>query len=281
MEAPTVQIIIPVYNAEKTLPKCLDSLLGQSFTDWQALLINDTSCDKSSAIMEAYAAKDGRFRIIEAEKNGGAAKARNLGLEKADAEYIAFLDADDFWEPEMLSVLYGIAKEKDADVVQCRFIYDFPDGKQILPRGTFTKDRLLFGHGLRKVYLRMMTGINMNHVCIKLIRREVMEGLRFDTTLPTAEDLAFCIEMFKKVRRYCYTTEVLYHYCRWETSITGRGLPFRARLSANRKVARVMLAALPAYGINTPLYKLLTVARPYTIIVSKVFRILREKIIGH
>ena len=275
----TVQIIIPVYNAAKTLPKCLDSLLAQTFTGWEAVLVDDASPDNSAEIIKASAEKDARFTYIRNPENGGASKARNRGLAALDAEYVAFLDADDWWEPEMLQTLYRQAKETDADVVQCRFIYDFPDGQTVLPRGTFKKNVFLEGRALRRVYLRMMTGINMNHVCMKLIRREVIEGLLFDTTLPTAEDLEFSVHMFKKVRRYCFVTDVLYHYCRFETSLTGRGLPFSVRLSANRRVARVMLSALPAFSVNTPWYRFLTKMRPYIIIVSKIFRILREKCI--
>ena len=120
----------------------------------------------------------------------------------------------------------------------------------------------------------------MNHVCIKLIRTYLFADMKFDTTLPTAEDLDFCVRLFRNVKRYCFITDVLYHYRRSDTSITGSGLPFSKRLDANRRVAKVMVKALPAWNMDCAFYKTLSLARPYIIIISKVFRIIREKIVS-
>lgn len=272
-----VQIIIPVYNSGKYLRRCLDSLKAQTFEGWQALLIDDGSTDDSAQIISEYHTQDMRFHYTRQE-NSGVSVARNTALSMLDAKYTAFLDSDDYLESDMLEVLYQKAKELDADVVQCKYMYDYPSGKQEIPKGAFEKDTVLDENGLKKVYLRMMTGINMNHVCMKLIKTSLIGDLRFDTNLKTAEDLHFCIRLFKNVKKYCFVNKPLYHYCRNENSITGKGLSFKQKFKANRYVSREMAKALPDWGIDTPRYRFLTYARPYTIIISKITRILREKL---
>ena len=173
---------------------------------------------------------------------------------------------------------YKILEICRTGVAQCRYIYDFPGGNRHLPNGAFDKDVFLEGKGMKKVFFEMMTGINMNHVCMKLIKTPLVKGLSFDTTLPTAEDLDFCVKIFANAKSYYFTTKVMYHYCRWENSLTGKGLPFKVRLDANRQVSRLIAKTLPAWGIDTPFYRLLAFARPYTIIASKIVRILREKL---
>ena len=126
----------------------------------------------------------------------------------------------------------------------------------------------------------MMTGITMNYVCMKLVKTSLISDLRFDTHLKTAEDLHFCIRLFKNVKKYCFINKALYHYCRNENSITGKGLSSKEKLKANRYVSKEMAKALPDWGIDNLYYRFLTYARPYTIILSKIVRILREKLNG-
>ncbi len=271
-----VQIVIPVYNSGKYLHRCLDSLKAQTFDSWQALLIDDGSTDNSAEIISEYSASDERFTYTK-QKNSGVSVTRNTALSKLNSEYTAFLDSDDYWEPDMLELLYTKARECNADVVQCRYMYDYTSGKKEIPKGAFEKDEILEGKGLTKVYKKMMTGINMNHVCMKLVKTSLIGDLRFDTNLKTAEDLHFCVRLFKNVKKYCFIDKPLYHYCRNENSITGKGLSFTEKFKANRYVSKEMAKALPDWGINTLPYRFLTYARPYTIIISKITRILREK----
>lgn len=277
MKSYAVQIIIPVYNSSAYLHRCLDSLKAQTFENWQALLIDDGSTDDSAKIIQEYFSKDERFNYTRQE-NAGVSVARNTALSKLDAEYVAFLDSDDYWERDMLEILYGKAKECDADIVQCRYMYDYTSGKQEIPKGAFDSDQSLEKENLKKVYRKMMTGISMNHVCMKLIKTSLIGDLRFDTKLRTAEDLHLCVRLFKKVKKYCFINKPLYHYCRNENSITGKGLPFIEKLRANRYVSKEMAKALPHWGIDSLYNRFLAYARPYTIILSKVIRIFREKL---
>ena len=110
-----VSVIIAVYNAEKYLVQCLDSVLNQTLKEIEIILVNDGSTDNSMQILEKYQKKDARVRVINQE-NQGAAAARNAGMKLAVGEYLSFLDADDFFSPEMLEEMYAGCVEQDADI---------------------------------------------------------------------------------------------------------------------------------------------------------------------
>jgi glycosyltransferase involved in cell wall biosynthesis len=116
MENYKVSVILPIYNAAKYLHQCMDSILSQTLKEIEILCVNDGSTDDSLAILQQYAKKDARIRILT-QKNAGAGAARNTGLRYAKGEYLSFLDADDFFEPEMLELAYQKAKEGDARIV--------------------------------------------------------------------------------------------------------------------------------------------------------------------
>ncbi len=118
---PAISIIIPVYNVEKYLPRCLDSVLNQTFTDWEAICVNDGSPDGSADILSEYAARDKRFKIVT-QKNGGLSDARNSGMRVAAGEYILYLDSDDFIHPQTLEITHYLARRDAADIVS--FTYD-------------------------------------------------------------------------------------------------------------------------------------------------------------
>ena len=118
---PKISIIIPMYNVEKYLKRCLDSVRAQTFTDFQAILVDDGSPDKSGEIAESYAALDKRFIVVHKE-NGGLSDARNVGMSKASGEYIMYLDSDDFIHPQTMEIAYSLAQRDNSDIVS--FTYD-------------------------------------------------------------------------------------------------------------------------------------------------------------
>ena len=120
-----ISIIVPVYNAELYLQRCLDSILSQSFTDFEAILVDDGSSDKSGGICDEYAQRDSRIRVFHKE-NGGVASARQMGMDEAKGEYVIHTDPDDWVEPKMIEMLYNEAKAKEADVVICDFYINRP-----------------------------------------------------------------------------------------------------------------------------------------------------------
>lgn len=124
-----ISIIVPVYQVEKYIRQCIDSILAQTFTDFELILVDDGSKDNSGKICDEYAEKDKRIRVIH-QKNSSAATARNNGMDKATGNYFAFIDGDDYIVPTMLECLYKTILEEDADIVACNYRYIFEDGKK-------------------------------------------------------------------------------------------------------------------------------------------------------
>ncbi len=122
----TISVIIPVYNVESYLPQCLDSVLSQSYSNLQVILIDDGSTDSSGAICDEYAERDSRIVVIH-QKNGGAAAAKNAGLCIATGKYLSFVDSDDYLEPDAYAHMVAQLEGTNADVIQCSFCDVFPD----------------------------------------------------------------------------------------------------------------------------------------------------------
>jgi len=120
MKSELISIIIPVYNVEDYLARCLESILFQSFKDFEVLLIDDGSTDGSGKICDAYAQNDTRIRVIH-KVNGGVSSARNVGLNNANGQYISFVDSDDFVHPCFLEFLYNSIKSSKADISICDY----------------------------------------------------------------------------------------------------------------------------------------------------------------
>ncbi|MBR3148511.1 MAG: glycosyltransferase [Alphaproteobacteria bacterium] len=113
---PKISVIIPMYNVEKYLKRCLDSVQNQTFQDWQAICVDDGSPDKSGEIAEEYASRDKRFVVLH-KKNGGLSDARNAGMKKVKSEYVMFLDSDDFIHPQTMEFAYALAQKNNTDIV--------------------------------------------------------------------------------------------------------------------------------------------------------------------
>lgn len=127
-----ISVIIPVYNVELYLRRCLDSIINQTFKDLEIIIINDCSNDNSNEIINEYAAKDTRIVLIANEKNIGQGLSRQKGIDYAHGKYVTFVDSDDYIESEMYEELYKKAEESDYDVVGCDFTYVFNNGRKVL-----------------------------------------------------------------------------------------------------------------------------------------------------
>lgn len=123
---PLISIITPVYNVEAFLPQCLDSILNQTFQNWELILINDGSTDRSGVICDEYACKDIRIKVVH-KANTGQADSRNLGLSMANAPYVGFVDSDDWIEKDMYEQLYRVITDYQADISMCSYFFDYAD----------------------------------------------------------------------------------------------------------------------------------------------------------
>lgn len=215
----TYSAVIPVYNAQRYLPACLDSVLAQDTpSEYEAVLVDDGSTDRSGAICDEYAARDGRVRVIHQE-NGGPGAARNRGLREAKGRYVLFLDADDLWSSGFLSALDGLSK-KEPDIMTfsaCQFLDRPGDGSEIrqplLPSGESG------GAWLDKLF--HVQELPQPYTWIYGYRREFLEGngSLFRTDLWTAEDFDFIMRCLPQAGRVLGTDRVLYHYRTAEGSL--------------------------------------------------------------
>lgn len=173
MRETKISIVVPVYNAEKELQRCVDSIFRQSFSNWELLLIDDGSRDSSSALCDRLGAQDTRVRVWHKE-NGGVSSARNLGICKAEGEYLFFTDSDDTLFPDTLATLYQKAKVSGADLSVCGFTYLVEQTKECVDN---LPEKAFCGGGKEYLEERFLSDFRrefFNPPWNKLIRRELL-----------------------------------------------------------------------------------------------------------
>lgn len=195
-----ISVIVPVYRAEKTISRCIDSILVQDFTDFELILVNDCSPDKSGLICDQYAEADRRIRVAHKSENQGVAAARNTGLELASGRFIAFCDSDDCVAKDWLSKMYTALVREEADLAVCGFgtiVWERPNSLQPF-RYEASEYSLICDEKIEQFWRRFLK--NRNHLvlscCNKLFRMEIIKGenLRFDESLAHSEDALFVFE---------------------------------------------------------------------------------------
>ena len=189
---PELSIIVPVYKTEKYLPKCIDSILSQTFTDFELILIDDGSPDRCGEICDEYAAKDGRIIVIHQE-NRGVSAARNAGLDIARGEYIGFVDSDDWIEPEMYKVLVESCVNNKSDISMCGINYYSDSGCYI--RSDFINDGTLYKEELIRTLFESPNKVG-GYCLNKLITKRVIGDTRFPDRIRMAEDWVFLFLCF-------------------------------------------------------------------------------------
>jgi len=199
-----LSIIIPVYNNENYLRSALQSVLAQTYPDFEVLVVDDGSTDGSRAICQEFAQKDKRLRIIHKE-NGGVSSARNRGIEEAVGQYIAFVDGDDCIDPEMYTTMITILQDTGADLVDCRVIKE----SQYMPRPYEKGDVEVSDHPLE--YLSK-TGYFIDSSLNKVYRRDFIGHTRFDESISYSEDKLFVTELIFKAKKMALVSNIFYHY---------------------------------------------------------------------
>lgn len=203
---PLISVIVPVYNAEKYLHRCVDSILAQTFTDFELILVNDGSTDCSSKICDEYALKDNRIKVIH-KSNGGVASARQMGVDNALGNYTIHADPDDWVEPTMLEELYKKAIEKDADMVICDFYVQTCNT-------CITRTQRISEESSEATLLALLSHKLHGSLWNKLIRLECYKkfNIRFVEGLNFCEDYLVCIKMLKNDIKVAYLNKAFYYY---------------------------------------------------------------------
>lgn len=210
-----ISVIIPIYNIEEYLARCLNSVLSQTYQNLEIILINDGSTDCSGEICNQFAAVDNRIKVIHQE-NAGLAEARNVGTDSAHGDYLFYLDSDDYLDSECIEKLMKIAKDNDADVVQSNFYYDY-------------SEYLLYHNKIKKIYVSYSCAEALD----ELIKQEEIKNFAWGKLIRTDiaklypfpkgkyfEDTLWMYQIIKAVRKYIISSEPLVYYFQRKNSIS-------------------------------------------------------------
>ena len=213
IKMPIISVIVPIYNTEQYLYRCIDSIFAQTFTDFELLLIDDGSTDSSGAICDEYAAKDNRVRVFHKE-NGGVCSARNLGLTHAFGDYKTFIDSDEWVENNYLEDILPLNNE---DFISSYYVAEGWPEWVSCP----IKNRLYVGDELKDFFDGDFN--SMNFICSKLLKREIIETnkIRFDNTISYGEDTLFIFNFLQYVNKIKTKSNATYHYnCHMDNSLS-------------------------------------------------------------
>lgn len=236
-----VSIIVPVYNVEKYLDRCVDSIINQSYKDLEIILVDDGSKDSSGSICDEYLLLDKRIKVVHKE-NGGLSDARNVGIDRALGDFVCFVDSDDFIHPEMVERLVKAQEDNCADMVVCNFCWieesetEFYKNNNVLTNNY----EVFYGEDVRKqLYLNnIITAIS----CCKLFKKEIFATLRYPVG-KLHEDEFVIHYILDKCNVSVYLEDKLYFYLKHENSIS------------NRKTSKNIFDAIEAYDDRWKFYK--------------------------
>ena len=212
-----ISIIVPVYNAEKYIRKCLDSIVNQTYKDLEIILVDDGSPDNSGAICDEYAQNDSRIKVIH-KQNGGLSSARNAGLDVASGEFLTFIDSDDYIEENTMADVVDAISQRDVEIVLIR-------EKQVNLKGettkivgdkptntTFYKDK--------EFLVELVLGKQINGACDKFYKRDCIKDLRFEEGRHHGEDMLFNVSYLDRVKTVGYVDSIKYSYVANDDSVT-------------------------------------------------------------
>jgi len=213
---PLISVIIPVYNVAEYLPKCMESVTGQTYKNLEIILINDGSADNSGEICDIFAKKDNRIRVIHQE-NAGVSVARNAGLDIAKGEWIGFVDPDDWVETNIFERLCSTATESGLEIAMCGYTMHDTNGQTSKRISTSSAVMLNNQYALERILYDRYT-MGYVYVWNKLFSRQIIGDTRFNTSFYAAQDAMFTLDIFLKNPDAVYIPEPLYNYCKREGS---------------------------------------------------------------
>lgn len=245
--ASKISVIIPVYNVEQYLEKCLDSILNQTYKNIEIILVNDGSIDKSGLICDEYSRKYNNIKVFHKE-NGGVSSARNLGIDNATGQYLAFIDPDDYIDANMYEILVEKIVETNSDIAMCSFVY-VKENENIVEDNSdeiiiFDKEEVL------SRYFNRVKPFNASFLWNKLFKRELFEKDRLDVELKIQEDTEVLLRIFDKVNSVVYIASPLYLY------LIRNGAATEGKISKGKLTTDISLFKIYKYTEeNLPKYK--------------------------
>ena len=212
---PKISVIVPIYNAEKNIERCIKSILGQTYSNFELLLIDDGSKDKSIEICNQYSKMDNRVSVYH-KKNEGVSKTRNYGIEKAKGQYLQFIDSDDYIERNMLDNMVKQIEKNDSDLCICGFEYSYREPME--NKKNYASNQLL--HIESKEYIKKYMASHIeNNILLpvwnKLFKLTIIKdnNIRFNENISLSEDFAFVLEYLCRAHKICLLDSINIHYC--------------------------------------------------------------------
>ena len=246
--SPLVSVIVPVYKVERYLPRCIESILRQTYTNFELILVDDGTPDRSGIICDRYAEKDSRIKVIHKE-NGGVSSARNAGIDAAQGEWITFIDSDDWVSDDYLEVLLKPLENQRYDIVigkmawiSMRIDSQCADPMIITPREMNSR-----------LVLDLVETMEFCGPCLKLFLKDKIEQshLRFPEKIAHSEDTIFVNGYLKHCDSIYITGKIIYYYNRLnEGSITRRDPYFENKLDWDMQYIRSYVDMLDSFGVN-------------------------------
>lgn len=202
-----ISVIVPIYNVERYLTRCIESIINQTYKNIEIILIDDGSTDNSKYICQQYAKKDQRIQLIS-KKNEGVSSARNIGINLSRGKWIVFVDSDDWIDYKFCQKLYDEAIASNADIIMCGYNRIYEKKKEII---NCKKDRITYNKNeyLIKI-LNVQNGYGFCHM--KLIKKECIKNIRFDENIKVAEDALFNIKLVHNINKVSILGQALYNY---------------------------------------------------------------------
>lgn len=232
---PMVSMIVPVYNSEKTLSRCIDSILNQTYRDFELILLNDGSTDTSGEICDAYAKRDSRVRVVHKE-NTGVSDTRNRGIDLARGEYLQFLDSDDWITPDATTLFVRTATEQQCDMVISQFYRVI--GEHVSQKGAIDEDGLMDRSTYANHMMQKPADFYYGVLWNKFYKRSIIteHRLRMDQSISWCEDFMFNLEYVRHTQTIYAMKVPVYYYVKTKGSLVSQGMSMKKMIRMKRTV---------------------------------------------
>lgn len=234
--SPIISVIVPAYNAEITIKRCLNSIISQTYQPLEIIVVNDGSTDDTKRIVEAISKEDDRVKLINID-NGGVSHARNVGIDSAKGDYITFVDSDDYIEREMYYHLMNLITRYDVKIAHCSYANDDENGNVISVVGN--NNRVILQNHDEAMICLLDAKLFIGSLCNKLYDLSLFHNCRLDESIKHNEDILLNFQLFDQVDSSVYSDKPFYHYVADSMSSTHSADGLEARkqwLYVSRKI---------------------------------------------
>lgn len=274
-----ISFIIPVYNSEQYLERCLNSLINQTEKNIEVIIIDDGSIDMSSEIIDNFSKIDRRINAVH-KNNEGVSIARNIGIKLAKSEYIMFLDADDWLAPNAAEIMYESIIDSNSDLLICENIDVYEDGTQYIEKSLFKEKIFIQKRQFKNSIYPVFIEDNKLDVIWKfLIRKKIIldNNIFFDTSMALGEDTLFSYELLTQINSLIYIPDALHYYYKHNSGLSGEGVKYEMAIHDSLRLNTKFIHYCELWDLVDSVHK----ENMYIKIFNNVFGKFRKAIFNH